>query len=257
MEESGSYYQSDRGDDGRQRDKHHKRKKEHSHSHNDAVGKYIGELRHWVKREKGKQLDDVDEEKLIKYVNKFLKRWNSGELSKKYYDGKYRERVPRPHSGSTNTKTSSSSTVEYSGKRRADAQGPSYVPSKDDLEKYNYDLEKKAKRSFRAYHNMVMEELVPRETGREARVEKRKAANMTRKQRDNSPETTDAVLMGSSDDFKNAVRKREQMREAARQRRIHSASQKAEAHRQKEDETMSALFALARTAGYSLNANNS
>eukprot|EP00055_Hartaetosiga_balthica_P008339 m.30734 g.30734 ORF g.30734 m.30734 type:complete len:122 (-) comp6251_c0_seq2:760-1125(-) len=94
MEESGSYYQSDRGDDGRQRDKHHKRKKEHSHSHNgkhhkhhhshrherinppfllsneDAVGKYIGELRHWVKREKGKQLDDVDEEKLIKYVNK-------------------------------------------------------------------------------------------------------------------------------------------------------------------------------------------
>ncbi|EGD80896.1 hypothetical protein PTSG_11743 [Salpingoeca rosetta] len=122
------------------------------------------EFRHWLKHKKHKTLDDYSYDKRRKYFKKFVKYWNHGRLSQKYYDGGF-----APGTGS--------SSGEYKWK--------------------------------------VMDELVPRETGRDARISKRKGANEARRARAVSPDPDDATLMGN-DQFKAYMQRRKYQQERER-----------------------------------------
>eukprot|EP00053_Salpingoeca_punica_P013001 m.117009 g.117009 ORF g.117009 m.117009 type:complete len:152 (-) comp16085_c0_seq2:103-558(-) len=124
--------------------------------------------------------------------------------------------------------------------------GPS-APSQEDLAHYASQLRKKDAKDFRQYNEMVLEELVPKETGREARIDKRRAQNESRRDRATSPEIRDKDLLGSSD-FHEMMARRRQQKAAKQEEKRSAAETKIAAYQEKERDKIAALLSLAKAS---------
>ncbi|KAF7726610.1 hypothetical protein EC973_008574 [Apophysomyces ossiformis] len=208
------------------------------------------EFRLWLRESKHKYFDDLDSHDSRRYFKKFVKAWNRFELEEKYYKGlnsaqlssadttrykwafakkldQYELDTIRDSVDSLTSKSGSSPTVGAESRGRRRNVGPAMPPpsskahDQTELED-QMEREKAARRSEtrqrRHKQEEYLDEVAPKETGREAMIAKRRATNAFHK-RERSPdvELSEADLMGG-DDFhaRLAAEKRKEERRKAR-----------------------------------------
>lgn len=221
----------------------------------DAYFEKSTEFRLWLKEHKHKYIDEISSKESRRYFKKFVAKWNDFELDAKFYRGlnstqltssdstrfkwSFAKKIDQSELDSVRDSVDSmtalsrgedklKSRVQSQGqgepKRRANV-GPT-LPGTFDKEK-----QMEAERAQRKYEQKkvrerrteVLDEVAPRETGREAQIAKKRALNAYHK-RDPSPdvELSEADLMGG-DDFKArlaAERRANEVREARRKERM-------------------------------------
>eukprot|EP00771_Trimastix_marina_P001696 gnl/Trimastix_PCT/2787.p1 GENE.gnl/Trimastix_PCT/2787~~gnl/Trimastix_PCT/2787.p1 ORF type:complete len:310 (-),score=43.92 gnl/Trimastix_PCT/2787:39-968(-) len=114
----------------------------------------------------------------------------------------------------------------------------------EDDERYRRALDRKQRNLYRKTKEATMEELVPKETGREARIEKRRqiGAKM-RAAREESPEMRDSDLMGDDgDSFRRMVRQRNARQKQRTERTAAVQNEKVAAYRAKEAARMQSFL---------------
>ncbi|CAG8768536.1 30366_t:CDS:2, partial [Racocetra persica] len=203
-------------------------RKKHPISEDDYFTK-SAEFRTWLREKKDKFFDELSSEQARRYFKKF-----------KYYDGmrssqltssettryKWKHLKVNQHEldeldtikhsvdRQTNVKFATEVQMRSSGiKNEAPKRiiGPSMPPvrgsveynedlDQEDKERYERALRKKDRKNFQATHDMVLEELVPKATGKEALIEKKRARNNYYR-REASPdiELNESDLMGGDD----------------------------------------------------------
>lgn len=252
----------------------------------DFFGKSV-EFRLWLMEEKKISMEDIKTTKAKAYFKRFVKRWNSGKLPKKYYKGidaadakasltkykwKFAEKlqasgVGGPPSSSNSPFTAGgqplqratfstfgkSSSPELSQKGLIGPEKPILGPQRPPhLVSAQYEEEedpeavkarlKAERKKFREDDKLVMEELAPKASGHEAKIEKK----LLRRQRGHSPEVSDRVLMGSGMDIDTIMAKKRKSDAARRDRNTEIASVKLTAYQEKEKAKMQALLEMAR-----------
>ncbi|KAJ3149692.1 hypothetical protein HDU86_006869 [Geranomyces michiganensis] len=241
------------------------------------------EFRTWLRLDKKKFFDDLSSRSAREYFAKFAKRWNKGKLEKRYYDGIASSDVPAAERTGYKWKFKNLDEAELVNaqdsvhamtqskehlarpmtrdelKRRANADGrdnrPKTALERDeelDREQSSMFTKRKEARDSRKHREMVLDELVPKETGREAQLEKKRAVNAYhRQERDLEMEFNDADLMGASTGdsslaaAKRLQDRRDQRRNAVREEKAIAMSGKVAAFQQKEDQTMAMLKQMA------------
>ncbi len=228
---------------------------------------------------------------------KFVKKWNSGDLSDKFYNGHYGDAPETASSrtgykwgfakgldaddqrkldsirGSVNDGLSTSSQQQQAARLSASSfsttllpasalpppfsaqagptrpagprQGPA-APDREDLERYKKDWEKKERSSFYKRQKDDLEELVPKETGRDAKIDKRRAMNAARGARDASPDVPH--IMGDNFDVHAAVQKKKEAQEHRQSVKRDSARDKLAEHQERERQKLAELLEFARAA---------
>lgn len=201
------------------------------------------EFRLWLKENKRKYIDEMSSKDSRRYFKKFVTKWNDFELEPKFYKGlnstqlsgsdttrfkwSFAKKLDQMEMDSVRDSVDSMTALsrgEDKLKRRANV-GPT-MPDTFDKEK-KYELER-AQRKYEQKKSKerrieALDEVAPRETGREAQIAKKRALNAYHK-REPSPdiELSEADLMGG-DDFKArlaAERRANEKREARRKERL-------------------------------------
>lgn len=108
----------------------------------------------------------------------------------------------------------------------------------DEDQKYAERKEKTKK--YNQYKKLVEEELVPKETGREARLEKKKVER-ERRRKDDSPERDERDIYGGDDDFKARLAARKRAMEAKKVERAENLEKARANYEAKEDDKMQAF----------------
>jgi len=238
------------------------------------------EFRVWLGRFHGKHVDDIPTERSHKYFKRFVDEWNKGKLPKEFYKGmestsvdaslftkhkwkfatkmsaaekfqldslrddidtstkhSYQQEFQGNHSAApaaSATAASASASTRQAG--NASMTTPSMLP---DVKRRMDKIEQKR---LAAHHAMVMEELVPKETGREARIEKRqqKGAYAHReKEMDESMSERDLMGSGGQSEYQAMLARRQ----AQTARKEEAAAAKREEYAAKEREKMRNLLA--------------
>ncbi|XP_071954854.1 uncharacterized protein [Antedon mediterranea] len=131
-------------------------------------------------------------------------------------------------------------------------QGPTLPPTfLKAQEEENREEERKRlkyeRKQFKKHNNMVLEELAPRGTGHDAKIEKRIGRAESKRQRQQSPDLHDSIVMGtSSDNFQARMAARRRNREAHEEKKMLIAKQKVKDYKEKEDAKMKALLEMAK-----------
>jgi len=121
---------------------------------------------------------------------------------------------------------------------------------REESNKNRYMKEKQERKKYRKEQKELLDELVPKPTGREAMLEKRKqitAFHRANAEKDLDIEYSDSELMGG-DDIKERIRqrdKRNQKKEEMKLRKQAELNLKAEAYRKKEEETINMFRKMA------------
>ncbi|KAJ3054172.1 hypothetical protein HK097_002494 [Rhizophlyctis rosea] len=240
------------------------------------------EFQMWLREEKKLYFFDLSGEEARSYFKKFVRRWNKARLSSKYYKKMLASEIPAAEKSGFKWKFKNTSEADLDNARdsiysathstellaprrparapqgpsmpptRAPA-GPSKLPEDEDMDeedrkRYARALAKKAHKSDRQTHELILEELVPKSTGREAMLEKRRAQNAYHKaERDVDPEIAESDLMGG-DDFRSRVAAERKAKERWEQRKgidreaqAAGMADKVQAYRAKEEATL-AMF---------------
>jgi hypothetical protein len=200
------------------------------------------EFRVWLQREKGLFLGDMKTDQARKYFKKFVKKWNGNELGNDYYDGLDHTRfdsaqMTRHKWGFTRNLSShekfnlqtmrdsvDTDTFHKSSEKRA-AERDRLIPTgpqlpvrpqdpatRDERRALDAKILKAERKAFRGDQKVIEEELVPKETGREAMLEKRRAKGAyARQENDTMPEMNDRDIMGgdSRSDFRQMIQARD------------------------------------------------
>ncbi|CAI8033913.1 Style cell-cycle inhibitor 1-B [Geodia barretti] len=101
---------------------------------------------------------------------------------------------------------------------------------------------KRGRREMRKQQELVMEELLPKATGKEARFEKKRMRAEKRRGREISPDVAESTLMGPKVDIHRKI----QNRQTQRQNRAHAAADRVAEIQAKEKSRMQALMEMAR-----------
>ncbi|KAI8048931.1 uncharacterized protein B0P05DRAFT_582105 [Gilbertella persicaria] len=183
------------------------------------------EFRLWLKEHKHKYFDELSSKESRRYFKKFVRRWNDYELEEKYYKGlnssqldssdttrykwSFAKNLDKMEMDSIKDSVDSMTglsrgddKVRASGKRRAQAVGPTIPDAVDKEEQYERERasRKYESRRKREHREAVLDEIAPKETGREAALAKKRALSAYHK-RERSPdvELPEADLMGGDD----------------------------------------------------------
>ncbi|KAI8364963.1 hypothetical protein BD560DRAFT_163775 [Blakeslea trispora] len=190
------------------------------------------EFRLWLKESKQKYFDELSSKDARYYFKKFVRKWNHHELEDKYYKGLNSTQLDS--SDSTRYKWSFAKNLDKmemdsvrdsvdsltglsrgedrlraAGKRRTHISGPT-MPDTVDREELQEKERRDRKYQSKKRHERseaILDEVAPKETGREAAIAKKRALNAYHK-RERSPdvELSEADLMGG-DDFQSSCRK--------------------------------------------------
>ncbi|KAL5457582.1 hypothetical protein EMCRGX_G034855 [Ephydatia muelleri] len=118
---------------------------------------------------------------------------------------------------------------------------PDIGPEEEEVEMESEGLRKKRK-DLRKHQEMVLDELLPKATGREAMIEKKRVRAEKKRDRELSPEIKESVLMGGGGE----IQRRIQVRQEAREKKASVAVQKISDYQAKEKARMEALLEMAR-----------
>ncbi|KAJ0404784.1 hypothetical protein ATCC90586_009398 [Pythium insidiosum] len=212
----------------------------------------VSEFRVWLLQRRGKYLEELSSEDAAGlFKSKFMKRWNDGRLDRMYYEGipeSVLEQTKRTrHSWGFVQKLSEKerfdlatakdsvgiatrkSDILVSSRRTRDHELDERPDKRqrggdgDDRERDNHD-DRARRRRDRKHNEAVLEELVPRETGREARLEKRReisgklhGAARDREANRDGLDLDESFLLGDGE--RDDLRRRLAQRAGARERR--------------------------------------
>eukprot|EP01103_Thecamoeba_quadrilineata_P015582 TRINITY_DN496_c0_g1_i5.p1 TRINITY_DN496_c0_g1~~TRINITY_DN496_c0_g1_i5.p1 ORF type:complete len:181 (+),score=52.78 TRINITY_DN496_c0_g1_i5:415-957(+) len=101
-----------------------------------------------------------------------------------------------------------------------------------------YKRGQKEKKDYIKYKDMVEEELVPKATGREAMIEKRRQKGSYAKARDDSPEMRDSDLMGGGSDFQSMLKRKKERERKKEEGKKEEMQQRLQTYNAKEEEKM-------------------
>jgi len=118
----------------------------------------------------------------------------------------------------------------------------------DDEERLRKLRAKKDSRDYKKHKEVVEEELVPKATGREALIEKKKAQRAYNKSGDDSPEHNERDLLGGSSDFSQML-KRKKERDAKKNEAKQQERQEKLANYQAKEEEKMAVFRMMVASG--------
>ncbi|CAG8653990.1 9279_t:CDS:2 [Funneliformis caledonium] len=230
------------------------------------------EFRIWLRENKDKFFDELSSNQAHRYFKKFISSWNKCKLDKttryKWKNLKINqdELDSLKHSIDRQTNTKFAMEVQMrSGKTdqiNKRTIGPTMPPTslqggneemdQEDRERYERTLKRKERKDFQKTHEAVLDELIPKATGKEAMIEKKRTKNAYYR-REESPdvELNERDLMGD-DDFrssfaaqKRASDAREQRKQAYKAEKAASLQEKAIAYKSKEQDTMEMFRRLA------------
>ncbi|KAI8974641.1 hypothetical protein BDB01DRAFT_805864 [Pilobolus umbonatus] len=225
------------------------------------------EFRLWLKEHKHKYFDELSSKENRRYFKKFVKKWNEHELEDKYYRGlsstqlassdstrykwsfakkldKMELETVRDKVDSMTTQRSGDAQLNIKRRRQVGPSLPDTFEKEEQAEreraKYKQERKKEKERK-----ELMLDEMAPRETGREAMLAKKRALNAYHK-RERSPdiELSEADLMGG-DDFQSRLaaerRNKERMesrRNERREQRLAPILNKMDEYKAKENATM-------------------
>ncbi|KAI9496523.1 hypothetical protein BDB00DRAFT_971624 [Zychaea mexicana] len=234
------------------------------------------EFRLWLREEKDRYFGDLDADDARHYFKKFVKAWNRHDLDEKYYKGINSAQLSS--SETTGYRWSFAKqldqheidrirdnvdTLTNSGKGKRRNVGPA-MPSSSSSSTRRFDQvdfeerherernERRAERKsevkrVKSRREEHLDEVAPKETGREAQLAKRRAQNAYHKrERDLDVELDDSDLYGGGrDEFKAklaAEKRREEARQQRRQQRQEERygpiQERMAQHKAKENATM-------------------
>ncbi|ORX86889.1 hypothetical protein BCR32DRAFT_264637 [Anaeromyces robustus] len=216
------------------------------------------EFQYWLRKKKKIYFSDLSTEKGKKYFKKVIKKWNNVELKEKYYEGNikinnserstYKWNISK---GSDNETLSNENKYGREKRQNSNEKTKFMTPEEYDIlqiereenNKNRYMKEKQERKKFRKEQKELLDELVPKPTGREAMIDKRKqitAFHRANAEKDYDVEYSDSELMGG-DDIRERIRQRDKMnqkREEMKLRKQAELNEKAAAYRKKEEETI-------------------
>lgn len=241
------------------------------------------EFKVWLKDEKGKYFDELSSEKARSYFRKFVKAWNRGKLSTSLYHG-----VDQASQQNTAYKWSFASKADRKEREALEAvrrevgesnygrdvrQGPSAgrrqgptLPSREDLilareaaeESQTAERQYKRKRERQEAKERIEDMVGPKEVGREAMLEKKKAKRENdRAFRDRGDdgivEADESTLMGGGDSFRERLAQRDaarrrfnEKRQSHREERVSETQERQSAIREKDKATMDMFKRMAQ-----------
>ncbi|KXN85748.1 hypothetical protein AN958_10931 [Leucoagaricus sp. SymC.cos] len=206
------------------------------------------ELRLWLKEEKGKYITELSSDKTRSYFRKFVKVWNRGKLSRKYYegidssaeqasdqtaykwsftskqtraDGDALRAARKEISAATNALDHPSQAMALgSGGFGGRMQGPT-MPSASDLtlareyavEQQEEERRYQRKRDKAEAKDRIEDMVGPRAVGREAMLEKKQVRRGNdrafRERGDDGFDMDESTTMGGGDSFKETIARRD------------------------------------------------
>ncbi|CAK9197977.1 unnamed protein product [Sphagnum troendelagicum] len=191
------------------------------------------ELAMWLKEAKGVFFSSLSSEETHKEFAKFVEVWNAGRLTPKYYQGI--KSAPRTaHKWGIKLNHDEALALGRDEENRI-------------LEKKTEKLERK---KFHKAQDAVIDELLPKATGREALLEKKALRREQARNREDSPEIMkERDVMGGGDDFQQRLARERAWKEkkAAEKASVYDA--KRSAFEEKEAVAMNQFRAMLNVAG--------
>eukprot|EP00057_Strongylocentrotus_purpuratus_P028159 XP_011682633.1 PREDICTED: uncharacterized protein LOC105446918 [Strongylocentrotus purpuratus] len=105
----------------------------------------------------------------------------------------------------------------------------------------------KERKEFNSHNKMVMDELAPKATGREAKIQKKAIRAQERREREASPGLgveTKSIMGGPS--YDDVMERRRRKKEDKKDNMVHKANMKLTEYQLKEQAKMKALFEMAK-----------
>ncbi|GLI71714.1 hypothetical protein VaNZ11_017012 [Volvox africanus] len=211
--------------------------------------------------ERRTQFNDLSSERSRELFSEFVKIWNEGRLAPRYYAGIVT--APKRRTEYRWNFTGVGTAARAQGQRQGRGPGPGASGAVTGIAAFMEDqrmqqagARQESRRQDRARARELLEEVAPRETGRDKMVAERAARReLDRSRDDDGPggfipgggRGGEDDLMGGGDSFEAAKAREARRAEAARQRglaRADEVSQRAAAYAAKEDEKLAGLRAL-------------
>lgn len=209
------------------------------------------EFSQWLLEARNTYFSDLTTEETHERFRDFVKAWNKGKLPGKYYAGM---------AGTTMRRTAHNWGIKAlpptvrGGDRLAGAVGLAAAMAEDTEKRYeakgaSRQAEAGERRKWRADQKELLDEMLPKATGREAMIEKKAARREAARARDDSPDhvSRSMDIMGDDDSFA-AARDREAGRASWKSKqqlaRQDVASQRLAAAQAEENDKMAAFRAL-------------
>eukprot|EP00250_Pteridium_aquilinum_P033108 c5207_g1_i1 orf=158-1114(+) len=184
----------------------------------------------WLKEERALYFSNLSADETRRLFSDFVQAWNSGKLSEKLYGGIH-------------------SAARTDHKWQFKGEKESLIDREEELE-FMKKLEKSQKRKFHNEQKDLLDELLPKATGRERLLEKKSVRREEARQREESPELLrEQDIMGGSDDFKQRLERERAWREKKAMEKNEALKEKQLAVNQKEVAAMDQFKALLNVSG--------
>jgi len=236
-----------KGKDKRSKHKHKNKKLEDYHSHKQGSAGGVAEIKAlseedyfskniefstWLKEERGMFFSNLSSEKTHKLFLEFVNAWNSRQLQSEYYEG-----------------ISSAPRTDHNWGFKIDKKTISEADPVEERE-IAKKFEKLERKKYQKIQEEVLDELLPKATGRERMLEKRVINREQARGREESPElANDKDLMGGGDNFRARLDKERMRKQKKVMEKTAVLEEKLQASRQKEAAAMSQLQAIINEAG--------
>mmetsp|Transcript_36864 Transcript_36864/g.94261 ORF Transcript_36864/g.94261 Transcript_36864/m.94261 type:complete len:312 (-) Transcript_36864:429-1364(-) len=198
------------------------------------------EFSKWLKEQKGLTFNEMSSEETHALFGEFTGAWNGRTLSEEYYSGQL---------GSV-ARTSYNWGLGGAAER-AEAEREERFATQHAAQH--------SRKQWKAEQKDLLDELLPKATGREAMLEKKAARREDARQRDTSPEMNRLIgggdIMGGDDSFQAAKmreQRRQQFRTSRQSAKAEETNARAAAARANEDARMEAFRALAQRGPISI-----
>eukprot|EP00850_Spirogloea_muscicola_P004953 SM000022S07167 [mRNA] locus=s22:305184:307292:+ [translate_table: standard] len=188
----------------------------------------------WLKEGRGVYFSDLSSEQTHDLFQTFTTLWNSGHLPVKHYEGI--EKAPR--------------TAHAWAIRGRGDNGALDAAEEEDGKLAQRALDKRERKMVQKEHNLAMDELLPKATGREALLEKKAIRREQSRARDVSPELMrEKDLLGGGDDFKARLARERAWREKKASQKVEALQSKQADFRDKESAKMDIFKSMVNAAG--------
>eukprot|EP00899_Mesostigma_viride_P014679 jgi/Mesvir1/23211/Mv22672-RA.1 len=184
----------------------------------------------WLKESRNTYFSSLSSTEARELFSDFVKVWNDGKLSGKYYDGMDKAvRTGHNWAIKRDEPPSSAALAAAEEERRESA-------------KATLRLEQK---KARQEHNVVLDELLPKATGREALQEKRAIRRQEAKAREDSPELmSQGDVMGGGDSFQDRLARQKAFQQKKEQAKAAELAERRERYTASENAKVEAFKAM-------------
>jgi hypothetical protein len=187
----------------------------------------------WLKEAKGLFFSNLSSEETHKLFSTFVEIWNAGKLSAKYYQGI----------------TAAPRTTHKWGIKLNSNENALLGKDEDDII-YEKKLQKLERKKFNKDQEVLMDELLPKATGREALLEKKALRREQARTREDSPEIfREKDVMGGGDDFQQRLARERAWKEKKAAAKTEVYMEKRSAFEEREAAAMIQFKAMVNMSG--------